>query len=61
MPESEGMINSKSNILGYPCEQIGRNVPYFELLEDIKTNNSDAVENFTINDYLWKVSEKLNN
>jgi hypothetical protein len=50
-PKSRGMINGKDNILGYPCKDINRTVPYFEQIE--KSKFSDT------NDYLTKTIDLL--
>ena len=46
-PKSHGLINGKRNILGYPCKEINRSVPYFEELDRNKYDNN--------NDYLSSV------
>lgn len=28
-PESQGLINGKRNVMGYPCKEANRTVPYF--------------------------------
>lgn len=50
MPESEGMLDGSSHILQTACPEIGWSTPYF--------NKTDETE--TINDYIYKTVEKLN-
>ncbi len=44
-PQSEGLINGKTNILMYPCKEIDRSVPYFEELD--RTNYNDTTDYLT--------------
>ncbi len=39
-PQSHGMINGKTNILSYVCEDVNRTVPYFEEYSREKHSNT---------------------
>ena len=50
------MINGRTNILEYPCQEVNKSVPYFlELPTQDKKGNS-----LTVNEYLYKTVEKMN-
>lgn len=49
-PQSRGMINGNNNILGYPCKDIGKTVPYFKKMDESEGD---------INEYLIDVIRKL--
>ena len=50
MPNSSGMLNSKGNILTFPCEDSQKSVPYFKKFEkDDYTSKGDINQ---MDDYL---------
>lgn len=68
MPESEGMLTAGINVLGNPCQEINRTVPYFieledpadlearaEFLGDVKeVLNLESDKKHSMNDYLFE-------
>ena len=50
-PKTSGMIDGRRNILGYPCKEVNRSVPYFEELDHFRFNDT--------NEYLTKTISLL--
>jgi len=51
LPDSEGLLDGHSNIMQTACPEIGKASPYF-----IQANETES-----INEYIYKVVEGLNN
>lgn len=47
-PKTSGLLDGRKNILGYPCKDVNRSVPYFEPLDRRKYNDTNEYLTRTI-------------